>query len=255
MPSCIDPVAWSHSATTRISPGTSIAFSRSALDCYGSQGLPNRGPQPTGKPFCSRSLVLAVAISSLLLPSHLGPGTLKKKQPEVRHPLYRCAQTRSHFPGPSGQVLLQSLNQVPQKFSDPTASARLGENTSKVVVETNTAVVMRSDFTINAMVTSPSIKVTKARGRRELSTFSRGDNSYDVRLSLWDNLAQPRTVHSTFGQTSVWTSRNGASLRHARSDHRIASPLNMSVAPPSNSDQQSWMTVEQRRLKGRAPSE
>jgi hypothetical protein len=90
---------------------------------YGKQGRPNCGPQPTGKPFCNLSLVLAVATMSSLLPSQRGCGTLKKKHPELRHPLYLSAQTVPHVPGPSGHVLLQSFNQVPQNPSDPAANA------------------------------------------------------------------------------------------------------------------------------------
>ena len=59
---------------------------------------------------------------------------MKKKQPEVRHPLYLCAQTLPHVPGPSGQVLLQSFNQVPQNASDPAANAGLVVRTPKIVV-------------------------------------------------------------------------------------------------------------------------
>jgi len=132
-------------AAHRSPPRTGNGRMRPQGCCHGSHARPNLGPHPTVRPFCNLSLVLAVAMSSLRLPSQRGPGTLKKKQPEVRHPLYLCAQTPPHEPGPSGQVLLHSFNQVLQNASEPAANTGPTERPAiaAIIIATNNRVPLR----------------------------------------------------------------------------------------------------------------
>jgi hypothetical protein len=81
----------------------------------------------------------------LLLPWHRGPGVLKKKQPDERHPLYLFAQAPPHFPEPSGQVLLQSFNHVPQNAGDPAADVcRVASKTTESITANSQKPIRRS---------------------------------------------------------------------------------------------------------------